>query len=178
MLKDAYHQLLQYYMVTLIPFLRVFLATLLLWDIHIAVTTHFFFSYHFHSTERNCPEKCRQSPLLPIPAGPPKGIVPGHRALQYTWWKNALQCLPSNTTNYYQGNNTTLGFSAFLSHNSMNFPLSCFSALYIHRLSLRRMKPFLTTLFLGHEGTFHSNNNVLLYSPSGRLPEYRISFYR
>lgn len=53
---------------------------LLLRDIQIAVTPHFFFSYHFHSTKRNCPGECRQSPLLLISAGLPKGIVPGHRA--------------------------------------------------------------------------------------------------
>ena len=103
--------------------------------------------------------------------------------LQYTWWKNALQCLPSNTSNYCKGNNTSLGFPAFISHNSINFPVSCFSAPYIHGLSLRnpenfRMKPFLTTLFLGHEGTFHSNNNVRPYSPPGWLPDYRLSFHK
>jgi len=48
MLKDAHHQLLQYYTVTLIPVLRALLAMLLLLDIQIAVTLHFFFSYHFH----------------------------------------------------------------------------------------------------------------------------------
>lgn len=80
MLKDVHHQLLQYYMATLIPILRALLAMLLLWDVQIAVTTRFFFSYHFYSPKRNCPEECRQAPLLLIPAKLPKEVVPGHRA--------------------------------------------------------------------------------------------------
>lgn len=37
-------------------------------------------------------------------------------------------------------------------------------------------EPFLTTLFLGHEGTFHSNDNVPLYSSLWMTSGFR--FYR
>lgn len=65
----------------------------------------------------------------------------------------------------------------------MNFPVSCFSAQYIHGLILRisknfRMKSFLTTLFRGHEATFSSNKNVPLYSSSEWISDYRTSFHR
>lgn len=47
MLKDAHHQLPQYYRDTLIPILIGLLAMLHLWDIQIPVTTHFFFILQF-----------------------------------------------------------------------------------------------------------------------------------